>query len=106
MKKLTTIFATLLAVFILNSKTHAQHATRVAQFNIEKSIAIQGYDPVAYFTLNKAVKGKKNWALPLKVSPIIFLQQKIKNYSKTILKSTNLNMVAGVLMQWALQEKK
>jgi YHS domain-containing protein len=63
MKKFTTIFATLLAVFILNSKSYAQQATRVAQFNIEKGIAIQGYDPVAYFTLNKAVKGKKELAV-------------------------------------------
>ncbi len=63
MKKLTTIFATLLTVFILNCKSYAQQATRVAQFNIEKSIAIQGYDPVAYFTLNKAVKGKKELAV-------------------------------------------
>jgi YHS domain-containing protein len=63
MKKFTTIFATLLTVFILNNKSYAQQATRVAQFNIEKNIAIQGYDPVAYFTLNKAVKGKKELAV-------------------------------------------
>jgi YHS domain-containing protein len=63
MKKFTTIFATLLTVFILNSNSYAQQATRVAQFNIEKSIAIQGYDPVAYYTLNKSVKGKKELAV-------------------------------------------
>jgi YHS domain-containing protein len=33
-------------------------ANRKAQFNIEKGVAIQGYDPVAYFTQKKAVKGK------------------------------------------------
>lgn len=32
-------------------------AVRKQQFNLEKGIAIQGYDPVAYFTQNKAVKG-------------------------------------------------
>ena len=35
-------------------------AKRKAQFNLEKGIAIQGYDPVSYFTQKKAVKGKSN----------------------------------------------
>jgi YHS domain-containing protein len=35
-------------------------AIRKAQFNLEKSVAIQGYDPVSYFTQKKAVKGKPN----------------------------------------------
>jgi len=30
---------------------------RTKHFNLEKSLAIQGYDPVAYFTKKKAVKG-------------------------------------------------
>lgn len=34
--------------------------TRKEQFNIETSgLAISGYDPVAYFTSNKALEGKK-----------------------------------------------
>ena len=37
-------------------------AKRKAQFNLEKGIAIQGYDPVSYFTQKKAVKGKSNIA--------------------------------------------
>ena len=32
---------------------------RTKQFNLESTLAIQGYDPVSYFKLNKAVKGKK-----------------------------------------------
>ena len=32
--------------------------SRATQFNLEKKVAIQGYDPVAYFTQKKAVKGK------------------------------------------------
>ncbi|MBN8826875.1 MULTISPECIES: YHS domain-containing (seleno)protein [unclassified Spirosoma] len=32
-------------------------ATRKKEFNLENGLAIQGYDPVAYFTQNKAVKG-------------------------------------------------
>ncbi|QBZ97634.1 YHS domain-containing (seleno)protein [Flavobacterium sangjuense] len=33
-------------------------AKRIADFNLDKKTAIQGYDPVAYFTQKKAVKGK------------------------------------------------
>ena len=33
-------------------------ANRKAQFNLEKGLAIQGYDPVSYFTQKKGVKGK------------------------------------------------
>jgi len=40
-----------------------QEALRVKQFNVSKSVAIQGYDPVAYFTQNKAVKGNKSLAV-------------------------------------------
>ncbi len=32
---------------------------RTKQFNLESTLAIQGYDPVSYFKLNKAIKGKK-----------------------------------------------
>jgi YHS domain-containing protein len=41
----------------------AQPALRTKEFNLEKGVAIQGYDPVAYFTQNKAVKGKKDFAV-------------------------------------------
>lgn len=34
-------------------------AKRVSEFNLEKKVAIQGYDPVAYFKQGKALKGKK-----------------------------------------------
>jgi len=42
--------------------TNAQVAQRTKEFNLEKGVAIQGYDPVAYFTQNKAVKGNKQFA--------------------------------------------
>ncbi|MEZ0609021.1 YHS domain-containing (seleno)protein [Fibrella sp. WM1] len=32
-------------------------ATRKQHYNLDNGLAIQGYDPVAYFTQNKAVKG-------------------------------------------------
>lgn len=37
-------------------------AKRVAEFNLENKVALQGYDPVAYFIVKKAVKGKKEFA--------------------------------------------
>src|SRR5690348_15528780 len=43
----------------LSTKGVSQDAAmRKQNFNLEKNIAIQGYDPVAYFQENKAVKGK------------------------------------------------
>lgn len=63
MKKFSIILASVFAFFAINSAAFAQQATRTAQFNTEKGLAIQGYDPVAYFTQNKAVKGKKELAV-------------------------------------------
>ena len=41
----------------------AQDAIRKKHFNLVDGVAIEGYDPVAYFTRNKAVKGKKELAV-------------------------------------------
>ena len=38
-------------------------ATRKTQFNLENGSAIDGYDPVAYFKQNKAIKGSRNIAV-------------------------------------------
>jgi len=55
MKKLILIVVALLSI-----TTFAQTVTkRTTEFNLEKKVAIQGYDPVAYFKQKKAVKGKK-----------------------------------------------
>lgn len=44
--------------------SHAQDAAlRAKQYNLEHNLAIQGYDPVAYFKENKAVKGSKDLAV-------------------------------------------
>jgi YHS domain-containing protein len=51
----------LLAVFTLGF-ANAQSAIRTKEFNLEKGVAIQGYDPVAYFTQNKAVKGNRQYS--------------------------------------------
>lgn len=58
--KATFLFATILSMLSLT--VFAQDATgiRKKHFNLDDGIAIKGYDPVAYFTKNKAVKGSKN----------------------------------------------
>ncbi|MFA8449178.1 MAG: YHS domain-containing (seleno)protein [Bacteroidales bacterium] len=48
---------------------HAQNLTekqRVDNFNIKSGLAIKGYDPVAYFTDNKAEKGSKKYSYKYK----------------------------------------
>jgi len=50
-------------LFIQISISHAQETTpRTKHFNLENKLAIQGYDPVAYFKQNSAVKGSKDYA--------------------------------------------
>ena len=58
MKKQLLILAIL---FTLSS--FSQNAKRSESFNLEKKIAIQGYDPVAYFKQKKAIKGKKELSI-------------------------------------------
>ncbi len=54
MKKILVLFTILFAV-----SSFAQNENkRLKQFNIENKVAIQGYDPVAYFK-RKPLKGKK-----------------------------------------------
>lgn len=48
---------------LLTLSAYSQTALRIKTFNLEKGIAIQGYDPVAYFTVNKAVEGKKEFSV-------------------------------------------
>lgn len=57
MKKLVAI------VFVLASITmfSQNNAKRITQFNLDNKVAIQGYDLVAYFKQNKAIKGKDDF---------------------------------------------
>ena len=62
------IFGIPLSLFIFfsfGSTAGAQDraAERKKEFNLDGGLAIKGYDPVAYFTDGKAVKGKKELAL-------------------------------------------
>ena len=59
----TKLFLSLLMSSIILT-AGAQHADlRKKQYNLDKGIGISGYDPVAYFKQNKAVKGNKDLAV-------------------------------------------
>lgn len=53
-------FIVLIALGSSLSSIAQDAATRKKQFNLDDEIAIDGYDPVAYFLSNKAIKGKKD----------------------------------------------
>ncbi|MFN3848785.1 MAG: YHS domain-containing (seleno)protein [Spirosomataceae bacterium] len=55
-------FLTLCFLVGFTTQILAQTAVRAKQFNLENGLAIQGYDPVAYFTQNKAIEGNKQFS--------------------------------------------
>jgi YHS domain-containing protein len=56
------VLITLLILFSAFSGSSQTEAFRSKQFNLDNWVAIKGYDPVAYFTQNKAIKGKKDFS--------------------------------------------
>jgi len=55
MKKLVLLLLTL-----VSGISFAQNdAKRISQYNLENKLGIQGYDPVGYFNVGKAIRGKK-----------------------------------------------
>lgn len=58
--KIRSLFSLLLTVMMFNGFSQDAVQLRKKQFNLEDGIAIQGYDPVAYFKEGKAIKGKKD----------------------------------------------
>ena len=60
MKKIITV---LLLFFVVQIGQAQPQAKRIKEFNLENKLALQGYDPVAYFTQKKAVKGKKEFSV-------------------------------------------
>jgi YHS domain-containing protein len=62
MKKVAIV---IFVLFSLNG--FSQNATiRASEFNLEKKVAIQGYDPVAYFKEDTAIKGNKEFEFAYK----------------------------------------
>ena len=52
-------FFVLIIALVTMSVSAQTVSIRTSGFNLENKIAIQGYDPVAYFKQGKAIKGKK-----------------------------------------------
>ncbi len=71
------ILTVVLAFLGLNS-TYAQTALKTKHVNLEKSIAIKGYDPIAYFISNKAIEGNKSIATTIEGVTYYFSSQKNK----------------------------
>jgi hypothetical protein len=62
-KSIIFIALALYVVLPVAAQTSTNILKRKQHFNLENTIAIQGYDPVAYFKSGKAVKGKKEFAV-------------------------------------------
>jgi YHS domain-containing protein len=52
-----------MTLLALSSFAQDATSTRKKHFNLDDGIAIDGYDPVAYFKNNKAIKGNKSQAV-------------------------------------------
>jgi YHS domain-containing protein len=62
--KSTFLFAAMMSIINLSVFAQDATATRKKHYNLsDNGLAIKGYDPVAYFTKNKAVKGSKTHAV-------------------------------------------
>jgi YHS domain-containing protein len=48
---------------LITTDAFSQDLNRQKQFNLDNGVAVKGYDAVAYFTQNKAVKGKSEFAV-------------------------------------------
>jgi YHS domain-containing protein len=56
-------FFAALSLIVVSSQAQDATALRKKHFNLDEGVAISGYDPVAYFSQNKAIKGKKDMAV-------------------------------------------
>jgi YHS domain-containing protein len=72
------LFISYLLVFACTS-AFSQSTLRLKHFSLEKGVAIQGYDPVAYFTQSKAVKGNKSYSANLEGVTYYFSSAANKN---------------------------
>ncbi len=71
--KTSIIILFLSSIFVVNIS--AQTALRTKHFNLDKGLAIQGYDPVAYFTLGKALEGKTQFTATVEGVRYLFVSQ-------------------------------
>ncbi|HXB30994.1 MAG TPA: YHS domain-containing (seleno)protein [Puia sp.] len=57
------IWFSFLLLLLANKGFSQSDVLRVKEFNLDDGLALKGYDPVSYFTLNKAIKGKKEFSI-------------------------------------------
>ena len=79
MKYILTALLVALSITVINAQ---DATTRKKNYNLEKGVAIQGYDPVAYFTSNKAIKGSKDLAVSYEGVLYYFSSEANKNAFK------------------------
>ena len=80
--KMKIIFAIASCVFSVLSFGQDPAGLRQSQFNLDRGIALNGYDAVAYFKLQKAVKGKKEYAVYVQGITYYFSSQENKDQFK------------------------
>lgn len=60
------VLLTLIFLYSLSAGYSQTDLFRTKQFNLDDGVAIKGYDPVAYFTVGKAEKGKSTFSTSYK----------------------------------------
>lgn len=58
--KLLFVFAAIFSMMSFTAPAQDASLLRKKNHNLDDGLAIKGYDPVAYFTKNKAIKGSKS----------------------------------------------
>lgn len=67
MKTQSLLLVLFLTLLLQNTFAQNDSSLRTKHFNLsKKGLAIEGYDPVAYFTKHKAVKGKSEYSFQYK----------------------------------------
>jgi YHS domain-containing protein len=61
--RINFLIALVIGLFPAMAMAQDNSVLRKKQFNLDGDLAIDGYDPVAYFRSNKAIKGKKDNAV-------------------------------------------
>ena len=80
------------SISIKISNAQSIPANKAAQCNLQKGVAIQGYDPVSFYLGDKPIEGKESMSLLIMVQFIFFLQPSISKLLKKTLQNMNRPM--------------
>jgi YHS domain-containing protein len=64
-------------ISIITLKAQSNPANKAAQFNLQKGVAIKGYDPVSYLQGNKPIEGEKS--ISLSYNGVVYFFSSAKN---------------------------